>query len=422
VIGMKSIPVSAAAPAPVVRLVKSDGRPPAVPGSPHHRRWRPWLLGLLAGVAVVALGTWLDYGLKARLPAAPAVLLARLDAGPVGGLLRATGSLTPVLTHTISQPIAGQIAQVRVSEGEVVKAGQVLARFDSLALRAELARAEARLVAGEAAGFEAEVRLYRLAGANPDPADAGDDTDTGDSEEIAKARLAAAVAEINAREAAYRLAARQVGQGIVRAPVGGVVIARRVEAGQTVAAGAPLFELASEPDHLVLMLDLPEAELARVAPGLPARFTVPAFPGRSFRAQVSAVNGLRGPLGARRLPIALTVDNPGKELVVGMTASVEIASRAFTGGWRAPVAALSFVPRGMSPAPDQRAVWVEEGTALRQVEVEVGAAEGGFVELRAPALRAGTAVAVGYAARPPQPGHPPALGRSPDPTSERAAR
>jgi HlyD family secretion protein len=378
-----------------LRLVTSDGLPPPVRRP--RRRLRPWAIGALAGLAVAGVGTWLDYGLKSRLPPAPAVLLAPLDEQPVAGLVRATGSLAPVDIRVVSQPIAGQIAQVGVTVGDVVKAGQVLARFDSVALRAGLARAEARLVASEAAAFEAEVRLARIGEAVAGEPRADGDSDAEQAQEIAKARLATAAAEVAAREAAYRLAARQVGQGIVRAPVAGVVTARRVEPGQTVAAGSPLLDLASETDRLLLTAQVPEAQMARLAPGLPARFTVPAYPGRSFRAKVSAVHALGGPEGARRLPITMTVDNIANDLAVGMTASVEIATTASPGVWRAPVAALAFAPRGMTPAPDQRAVWVGDGPVLRQVPVEVGVSEGGFVELRSPALRPGASVAVGYA-------------------------
>jgi HlyD family secretion protein len=378
-----------------IRLVKSDGLPPSVPR--RRRRLRPWVIGVLAGAAVAGVGTWLDYGLKARLPPAPAVLVTPLDGQPVIGLVRAPGALAPVDFRVVSQLIAGQIAQVRVAVGDVVKSGQVLARFDSLALRAELARAEARLVAGEAAAFEAEVRLARINEAVSGSSSAGDETDAADAQEIAKARLATATAEVVAREAAYRLAARQAGQGIVRAPLAGMVITRRVEPGQIVAAGAPLFEVAGETNRLVLTAQVPEAEMARLVPGLPARFTVPAHPGRSFRAEVLSVSALGGPQGARRVPVALTVDNPGEELAAGMTASVEIATTASPGALRAPVAALAFVPRGMTPVPDQHAVWVEDGPALRQVPVEVGVSEGGYVELRSPALRSGARVAVGYA-------------------------
>jgi HlyD family secretion protein len=377
-----------------IRLVKTDDLPPSAPRPP--RRLPPWLIGLLAGMAVAAVGTWLDYGLKSRLPPAPAVLIAPLDAQPVAGLVRASGSLAPLDVRIVSQPIAGQIAQVGVKVGDVVKPGQVLARFDSLALRAELARAEARLVAGEAAAFEAEVRLARLHEASGNPR-ADDDTAVDDVQEIAQARLATANAEVIARDAAYQVAARKAGQGVVRSPVAGVVMARRVEPGQTVDAGLPLFEVAGDADRLVLTAQVAEAEMARVAPGLPARFTVPAYPGRTFRAEVSAVNALRGPEGARWLPIALTVDNRGRELAIGMTATVELATTASSGVLRAPVAALAFVPRGTTPAPDQHAVWVWADGALRQFPVEVGVSEGGFVELRSPALHAGAAVAVGYA-------------------------
>jgi HlyD family secretion protein len=383
--------MSSTAKASPVRLVTSAELPPSLPRPPHHHRLRPWLLGLLAGAAVAAVGTWLDYGLKARLPPAPTVMVAPLDNLPVAALVRARGTLAPLETRLVSQPIAGIIAEVRARPGDVVKAGQVLARFDSLALKAEMTRAEARLVAGEAAAFEAQVKLAQLGGGDSQAAE-GDD-DQGNDVEVARARLATATAEVNAREASYRLAARQVGQGTVRAPFDGVVLARRIEPGQVATGGAALFEVATRFDRLVVRTDIAESELARVLVGLPARFTVPAYPGRSFRATVSSLDSPRG----GRLPVALEVDNGDGELAVGMTASVEIATAASSGMLRAPTAALAFVPRGMAAGGDERAVWIEHDGALRRVPVEVGAAEGGFVELRAPELRPGTSVALGYA-------------------------
>jgi HlyD family secretion protein len=374
-----------------VRLV---GPEEPAPPPPRLRRHAHWLIGLAAGTAVAVVGTFVDYGLKARLPPVPSVVLQPLDRLPVAGLLRVSGTLVPAETRAVSQPIAGQIAELRVRVGDAVTAGQVLARFDGAALRSELARVAARVVAAQVRAFEAEVAADQSArAADGAPAD----RELDETASVAEARHASASAEVMAQEAAYRLALRRVGQGTVKAPVSGVVASRLVEPGQTLPAGAVLFTIATDPGRLLVEGRVDEADLARLAVGLPARLSVPAYPGKSFRARLVALHSIEGAEGARHLPVTLE-PAPADELRPGMSADVEIATAADRGMVRAPLGALSFAPRGASSDPLERSVWVADGTALRRVPVEVGESDQGFVELRSPELRSGLLVAVGYAA------------------------
>jgi HlyD family secretion protein len=370
-----------------------------VPTEPPPRRPPAWLAGVLAGLGVVALGTAVEYGLRARRGPPPVVMVAAVSRGPLAGSIRAKGLLAPAAATAVSPPGAGRVVKVMASVGDRVQAGQVLARFDSLALRTELARAESRLVAAEAAAFEAEVVGVRAVEVTPAPKTDQDADNLEVLRGVAEARAARAAAEVMAREAVYRLAQQRLRQQTVRAPAEGVVIAREVEPDQNVAAGATLFTIASDSAHLVLVTEVPEAEMAHITAGQRAQFTVPAFPGRTFEARVREAGALRGSEDARRLPVTLTVENPDRLLRPGMSAAVVIAQRSGAFVLRVPLAALDFAPPTLAALRDDPAVWLVDraGSALSRVPVEVGLTDGAYAEVRGAGLHEGAAVAVGLA-------------------------
>jgi HlyD family secretion protein len=362
--------------------------PPRPEAGPPHRH--PWLVGVMAALAVITVGTAIDYWRHARLVQPPLVFLAPITRGPVAARLHATGTLEARETRIISQPLAGRATEVAVRVGDRVTQGQVLVRFDPLAQRAEVARAESRLVAAEAQAFAAELVLNRVRAGN-----AGDG-DGEDAQDLAQAKLATAAAEIEARTAAYRVAQRQLGDRLVRAPLAGVVVDRAIEPGQAVAAGAPLLVIAAPSQRLRLVVQVPEQELARISDGQPATFSVPALPGRLFTARVASHGLLGGPPGARHLPVILDVANDDGALALGMTATAEIDTAAGGPVFRVPLAALSFSPAGPTEHPDT-AVWTGDprGGALVRLPVEVGASDGQFAEVRGRGLVEGAMVAVG---------------------------
>jgi HlyD family secretion protein len=387
-----------------MRVVKLDEPlpppvpPPAPPHHGHHGLWRPWVAGALAALVVAGVGTVIEYRLHARRDPGPLVFLAPVTRGPVAARLRITGTLEPVETRTVTQPIAGRATEITVRPGDTVAAGQVVARFDPIAQRAEVARAESRLVAAEADAFGAELLLARLQRGAADEKN----EDVADALAVAQARLATAAAEIEARTAAYRVAHRQLGDRVVRASLGGVVMARLVEPGQTVTGGAPVLIIGAAPRRLRLVAEAPETALAQVSIGQPARFGVPAYPGRAFEAQVTQRGWLRGPEGARHFPITLEVANEEGTLAFGMTASVDIDTGRAGPVFRVPVAALSFSPHAQGGHDDDQAIWVGDahGSALVRTPVEVGASDGSQVEVRAPGLAEGAMVAVAFGRAP----------------------
>jgi HlyD family secretion protein len=378
----------------LLKLTEETLTPPAGPPIVHHRLG-PWTVALLAGLSVIVVGTAVDHWWHTRPVPAPLVFLAPVTRGPVAAQLRLTGTLEPIESRTVAQPAPGRATEVLVRVGETVVAGQVVARFDPMVQRAELARAESRVVAAEADAFRAELLLLRLQQQLPET---GEDAD--DALSMAQVRLATASAELDARTAAYRVARRQLGDRVVRAPLAGVVMSRKVEPGDTVGAGAALLVIGSSPRRLRVVGEAPEAALAGVKAGQPATFTVPAFPGRVFEARVSHAGSLTGPVGARRFPVVLDVNNQTGALAFGMTAAVEIDTRQAGPVFRVPLAALSFSPASYSDSGGQ-AIWLGDprGGALMRTAVEVGATDGVHAEVRGSGLAEGAMVAVGAGRR-----------------------
>jgi HlyD family secretion protein len=365
-----------------------------------------WTVAILVGLAVAAVGTAVDYSLRARLPRPPLVMLAPLTRGAISGTIRATGTIEPIATATLSQPFSARITEITVAPGDRVARGDVIVRFDPLVVRAELARAEARLVAAEVAAFEAEVALARVVRAgSPGPTYEGPFDDRGaakleDDRGVAEARALATAAEVAALEASHRLSFERSKRGVLRAPFDGIVLSRAANPGETVVAGRPILSIGTDLDRVHLVAEVPEAEIARVKAGQAVRFVAPAYPGRVFEATVVRAGQLSGAPGVRHFPVTLIVQDPARALKPGMTASVELETKGQGAVFRVPVAALGFRPRQWgASSSDERTLWFADGVggSLLRTSVEVGVTDGAYAEVRAPGLREGALVAIDYA-------------------------
>lgn len=369
-----------------------------------HRHLNVILVGCLAAITVAAVGITIDVARRVPVRPAPLITLSPVTKGRIVGTVRAQGVIAPSELATVSQTISGRLTRINVKAGEHVTAGQILARFDSLALQAEFARAEARAVSAEVAALEAEVELIRhrirQSEGFPGPSMPEDEESAG-ADEVLMARAAGAAAEVQASEAAHRLARNRLRQGVVRAPRSGLILERRHNEGDVVTSGAVLFTIASDLNALQIEASIPEWSSGPVAVGQKVELTVPAFPGRRFQGEVRRLLPFAGVENERRLPVIVSIAaEAAGDLRPGMTAALVIRTSPADPVLRVPSAALVFSPRGMQPENESPSVWLagESGHDLRQVAVEVGAMDGGFAEVRGEGLREGAAVAIGYVA------------------------
>lgn len=322
-----------------------------------------WLLGLL--VMVVAGYAYL-YREAQDEGALPRYVTEEVVRGPLTVTVSATGNLQPTNQVDVGSELSGTIDRVAVDDNDPVRKGQELARLDLSKLRdalaksrAKLASAEAQVRQAEASLKEAETNFHRLRemarltkGKMPSKAD----LDTAEAKALrAEAELAVAHAGVLEAQATLSSDATNLDKASIRSPIDGVVLNRKVEPGQTVAASlqAPvLFTLAEDLTHMELQVDVDEADVGQVAEGQSARFSVDAYPGRDYPARIRRVGfGSQTKDGVVSYLTLLGVDNQDLSLRPGMTATAEIITATRQDALLVPNAALRFSPPRAASAP-----------------------------------------------------------------------
>lgn len=328
----------------------------AVLGPNGGRKKRLWWV-IAAVIAVVGLMLWQPWS-------GSAAAKVSYDTEPVtrGDLtvtVSATGNLQPINQVDVGSEMSGTVDNVLVDDNARIRKGQVLATLDTAKLRdqitrsrAALASAEARVLQAEATQTEARANLARLqevsrlsGGKVPAKAEMATAEATA---KRADADLASARASVTEAKAQVSSDETNLGKATIRSPIDGVVLARKIEPGQTVAASlqAPvLFSLAEDLAQMELQVDVDEADIGQVREGQHARFTVDAWANRQFPAQIVRVGlGSQTKDGVVSYKTILHVTNDDLSLRPGMTATAEIITNERKGVLLIPNAALRFTP------------------------------------------------------------------------------
>lgn len=306
---------------------------------------RPFLRPRLLVPLLVVVATAGGYAWWRSQPgAAPAERwrLEAVDRGDVVQVVSANGTVNPVTSVNVGTQVSGSIVRLHADFNSEVKEGQLLAELDPALFNAALAQSEANLNAAQAAlrlAQAKEARTRSLVGKGF----------------ISQAELDTAVKELEAAQAQVELVRAQVARDrtnlrytIIRSPISGVVVARNVELGQTVAASfntPTLFQIARDLSRMQIETSIAEADIGGIREGLQARFRVDAFPGQFFRGEVRQVR-LNPTIQSNVVSytVIVSADNPEGRLKPGMTAFVQVTANRRDGVLRVPNAALRFRP------------------------------------------------------------------------------
>lgn len=226
------------------------------------------LILLAAGLATLLAGCR-DSAPREQTPP-PTVSVARLTTRSLEGDFSASGRLIPREEVAVSPEVSGyRVARVLVEEDARVRQAEPLVLLDQALLAAQVAQARAQLDQQQAQLDGARMDAARVQGL--------DNEGVLSQEAIDQRRIAARNAQAAVAVAKAQLDDLLVRQQrmMVRAPVGGRVLQRSVRPGDTSATGTPMFTIAR--GNLVeLEAEVPEAALARLTIGDPAKVTIAA--------------------------------------------------------------------------------------------------------------------------------------------------
>lgn len=416
---------------------------------PRWRRWMKfWLPALLVLVLLLGISTCSGGGDEPNYIAEPVTQKS------LALSVTATGNLRPTNQVEVGSEVSGKIDNIYVDVNDRVAKGQVLAQINTDVIEDQITQAQANLNAARAQVAQAQATLdvdraqlarlenvFRISdGRVPsrvelDQGRAAVKRDT--------AAVAAAQANVRAVEAQLSSAVTNRNRAVIRSPVAGVVLARQVEPGQTVAASfntPTLFILAEDLSAMQLRVKIDEADVGQVREGQKADFTVDAYPGRRFPALVERVDqassntalqasqqsaaSAAGGNAVVSYEARLAVANGDGLLRPGMTATATIATGTTAKQLLVPNSALRFQPDAKEKEAasvlnpeigleqnEQRAtigvgsrqrVWVLQADGkLKPVEVVTGQSDGRLTAVTSKGLRSGMKVVTGKGAAKP---------------------
>jgi RND family efflux transporter MFP subunit len=221
-----------------------------------------------------------------------------------------SGSLSPVIQSTVKSKVSGEVRQVLAREGEHITKGQVLAQIDTADLQARL---DAQLAALEEAkarwsiaakNHESNVKLLKQNFISQNALD------------TTQSVLDAAAASVRSAEAQVRLARNAMQDAVVRAPIGGILARKMVNAGEKVGPDSPMFTLV-DLAKMEIEAPAPASEIPAIKVGQLASFTVDGFGERVFEGRVERVNPMTEQ-GSRSITLYLSVANRDGVLKGGM--------------------------------------------------------------------------------------------------------
>jgi HlyD family secretion protein len=345
------------------------------------------------------------------------------EKGDISQTVSANGTINPVTLVSVGTQVSGTVKKLYVDFNSKVQKGQILLELDDALLAAQQKQSTANVQNAEASlelATANEARMRSLFA----------------QEYVSRQELDSAVQAKKSAEAQLKLTQATVEKdranlaySVIRSPVSGVVVDRSVDVGQTVAASLQtptLFKIAQDLSRMQIDANFAEADIGSIRIGQAVRFTVDAFPDRSFKGMVKLVR--LNPTTVSNVvtyDVVINVDNPEQILLPGMTAYVNIAVAERKDVLLVPNAALRFRPANADiskavasrnnaaqkanagPADGDAAktrrneysgkVYILEQSEIKPVSVSLGITDNRNTEIVGGDLKAGDRIVIGEA-------------------------
>jgi HlyD family secretion protein len=351
---------------------------------------------LIAGVALAAAGGWFAY--SKRKPKPIEVEVATVGREDVQARVTANGKVQAKKKVDISATIPGQITLLAVKEGDRVRRGQLLLQIDAVNPRATARSTE----------FSMQALLQEQQSANANLAQARTDLRRAEDNyaahiipeaDIQRARTAVSTAEAAAQASARRVEqARATLEGArdtlakttVRAPMDGIITAKRVEEGEVAVIGiqnSPGTVLLTISDMSIVEteLEVDETSVPSVKVGQEARIRVDAYPNQTYKGLVTEVGGspILPAAGAQsnaiKFKVKVQIQDPPADIKPGLSVQADILTGFRAKALVVPIQALVIRDRERKPGDaadgsprDEEGVFLNDAGKARFVPIKTG--------------------------------------------------
>ena len=364
-------------------------------------RWVKWAVGAAVVAAIAAFMAW--RGATAPVTVDVATVTT---AFPSQGFtpLNATGRVVAQRKAAVSTKATGRLEWLGVQEGSRVKAGEVIARLESLDVSAArdssfaaVNAAKANLEQGEAERRDAESALRRAQDLYAKKFISESALDTAKARhEKALASISSLKAAIGVAEANARSASVTVEQTLIRAPFDGVVLTKNANVGDIITPFSSATDSKgavvnmADMDTLEVEADVSEASIGKIPVGMPAEIQLDAYPDARLAGEVSRIVPTVDRSKATLL-VKVSFREKDARVLPDMSAKVGFLERAAKDDERKAVTAVR--PEAVAKRGDRSVVYVldKEGRA-KEVAVTAGRKLGDLLEVGG--VKAGDKVAL----------------------------
>jgi HlyD family secretion protein len=384
----------------------------------------------------------------------PQYLTEEVSSGGIIFEVNSTGTIQPVLSVHIGSPVSGPIVELKTEFNQLVKKGDLLARIDPLLYDSIVQQNEAALATRNADVDRVKALLQqavnderRAESLRVKSKDYVSDTEIDQfrfNRLSLDAQLKLAKAAVKQAEATLENAKVNLEYTKIRSPVDGIVIDRKIDPGQTLAAQFQTPELfIVAPDmkkEMYVMASVDEADIGLLRKAQetkqPAHFTVDAYPDDLFVGTIAQIRmNSTTTQNVVTYPVVVSAPNPDMKLLPGMTANISFQINEKSNVVRVPNSALRFYPKpdqvrpedrqvleGLAPQVDKdkdkdqeapaavksardkaavnrrrthRHVWLQDSELLRAIEITTGISDSKYTEIVTGDLPLGTSVVTG---------------------------
>jgi len=386
---------------------------------------KKWIIGAAAVLLIIVVAWFFTRNGK---EAEGKYTLVKIDRGDLEAVVSSTGTLSAVTTVQVGTQVSGRIAKIYTDFNQSVKKGQLLAMLDTSSLLMNVSEAESAFIRSKAQLKQSKQDLDRMQYLFTE------NIKTKNDLEQAQVNFELAQATLKSEQSSLERTRINLSYASIYAPIDGIVIARNIDVGQTVAASfssPTLFLIANDLSKMQILANVDEGDIGQIKEGQNVRFTVQAQTDKKFSGQVSQIRLESTTLNnVVNYTVVINVTNDEGLLLPGMTATIdflvgqaksvlrvanaalrlkpstemvqELMKQFASGSGRAPGARASGPAaasgggfpgagaNGMRKRPkDVGMLWVLENDKPKPLRVRTGISDGQMTEIRGEAIKEG---------------------------------